>query len=137
MEAQGSYPLPEDPALAEVARALRDTGHWAWVVDDRWRAVYATDEIRLSFGAGTELAPWALGEHVFGPENRKATLRWIFGTTTPELVRILFAFLGGWSSLTPQAAATSCASSSTPHCGTWSIGSLPQTRWRSRARALR
>lgn len=96
MNAQGSYPLPEDPALAEVARALRDTGHWGWVVDDRWHVVYATDELRLTFGAGVELAPWAIGEHLFGPEAMSASLRWRFGANTTELIRMLFAFLGGW-----------------------------------------
>lgn len=96
MNAQGSYPLPEDPALAEVAKALRDTGHWGWVVNDRWHVVYATDELRLTFGAGVELAPWAIGEHLFGPESMSASRRWRFGANTTELNRMLFAFLGGW-----------------------------------------
>ena len=34
---QEPYPLPEDPALADAARAIRDAGHWGWIVDDRWR----------------------------------------------------------------------------------------------------
>src|SRR5690349_17890131 len=96
MDSPGSYPLPEDPALADVARGLRDTGHWGWVVDDRWNAVYATDELRLTFGAGTELAQWAIGKHLFGPEAMNASQRWRFGANTTELNRMLFAFLGGW-----------------------------------------
>jgi hypothetical protein len=46
----GSLPLPEDPALANMAAALRDAGHWADIVDRQWRRVYVTDELRLSFG---------------------------------------------------------------------------------------
>ena len=30
MHSQESYPLPEDPALAQVAAVLRDAEHWAW-----------------------------------------------------------------------------------------------------------
>jgi class 3 adenylate cyclase len=96
MNAQGPYPLPEDPALAEVAGALRDAGHWGWVADDRWHVVYATDELRLTFGAGVELAPWAIGEHLFGSESMSASRRWRFGANTAELNRMLFSFLGGW-----------------------------------------
>jgi class 3 adenylate cyclase len=96
MSVPGAYPLPQDPALAEVARALRDTGHWGWIVDDRWRVVYATDELRLTFGAGEELAHWAIGKHLFGPEAISASLRWRFGANTAELNRMTFAFLGGW-----------------------------------------
>jgi len=122
MEGQESYPLPEDPALAEVAAALRDTGHWAWIVDDRWHAVYVTDELRLTFGAGVELAPWAIGAHIFGPEAMSASMRWRFGANTTELNRMLFAFLGGWMR------------SLTRRCATWSISSLPQILWRGRSR---
>ena len=46
MEGQGSLPLPEDPALAAMAVALRDAGHWADVVDRDWRLVYSTDDMR-------------------------------------------------------------------------------------------
>ena len=96
MSIHGPYPLPKDPALAEVSSALRDTGHWAWVVDDRWHIAYATDELRLGFGAGVELAPWALGAHIFGPEAMSMSLGWRFGSNTSELIRMLFSFLGGW-----------------------------------------
>jgi class 3 adenylate cyclase len=95
MNVHEPYPLPKDPVLAEVAGALRDTGHWAWAVDDRWHIAYATDELRLGFGAGVELAPWALGAHIFGPEAMNMSLRWRFGSNTSELMRMLFAFLGG------------------------------------------
>ena len=66
MEAPGSLPLPEDPALAAMAVALRDAGHGADVVDRDWRLVYSTDNHRR--GGLTNLAAVALGEH-FGPEQ--------------------------------------------------------------------
>lgn len=92
MNVQGPYPLPEDPALAETARALSDTGHWGWIVDDRWHIAYATDELRFAFGASIELAPMAIGEHFFGPESISASLGWRYGSS----MRVLFTFLGGW-----------------------------------------
>ena len=90
------YPLPDDPALSEVAAALRDAGHWGWVVDDRWRLVYATDEIRLTFGGNVELARFAIGQHFFGPESVRASSGWRFGTNTKELIRVTFTGLGGF-----------------------------------------
>ena len=90
---QESYPLPDDPVLAEVALALRTTGHWALVVDDRWRLVDVTDELRRSFGAG-ELAEFAIGHHLFGPGAMAARRTHRLGTTTDELSRALFAALG-------------------------------------------
>ncbi len=92
---QSSYPLPEDPALAEVASALRDAGHWGWVVDGRWHLVYATDELRLTFGGYVELAAWPIGAHIFGPEFMQASQGWRFGANTTELQRIIFASMGG------------------------------------------
>jgi class 3 adenylate cyclase len=95
MNNQESYPLPEDPALAEVAMAVRDAGHWSWIVDDRWRLVYVTDELRLTFGAGAELASWAIGAHVFGAEALKMGREWLFGMNTTEMSRAALVDLGG------------------------------------------
>lgn len=91
-----SYPLPDDPLLADVATALAATGHWGWVVDDCWRLVYATDEIRLTFGGNVELAAFAMGEHAFGPEALAASQSWRFGSNSVELYRVLFASVGGY-----------------------------------------
>lgn len=90
-----SYRLPEHPALAEVAAALRDAGHWAILADDCWRVVYVTDELRLTFGANVELAPFALGEHFFGPESVEVSRGWRMGLSTNELYRDFFVGLGG------------------------------------------
>jgi class 3 adenylate cyclase len=89
---QESYPLPEDPTLAEVAIALRDAGHWGAVLDDRWCAVYATDEIRLTFGGYQDLAIVAIGKHYWGPEALHASQQWRAGFNSPGTG---FAALGG------------------------------------------
>lgn len=89
-----SYPLPDHPALAEVAAALRNTGHWAIVVDDRWRVVYVTDELRLSFGNGN-LVDFPIGVHMFGPEVATALRDWRFGMNSAELHRMNLAGAGG------------------------------------------
>src|SRR5215207_3871528 len=90
---QESYPLPADPALAEVARALRDTGQWGLVVDDRWRLVYVTDGLRLTFGAYQGLATFVIGAHYFGPETMDTIEKWRLANTT-EFWRGVFASLG-------------------------------------------
>src|SRR3954451_20326355 len=89
-----SYPLPEHPVLADAAMALRDAGQWATILDDRWRLVYATDEIRLTFGANIELATFAMGEHFFGPASVRASRAWRMGLNTTELFRRFFVGLG-------------------------------------------
>ena len=96
MDDRESYALPEDPVLAEVAATLQGAGHWGWVLDDRWRVVHVTDELRLTFGGNTELSHWPIGAHFFGPEFREATRGWRFGTTTEALFRSNFAAVGGW-----------------------------------------
>src|SRR4029453_13863912 len=91
---QESYPLPDDPALAEVARALRDTGQWGHVVDDRWLLAYAPAELGPPFGGYQELASFAICDHCFGPESIGMSKRWRFGGNTTEIQRVLFAGLG-------------------------------------------
>jgi class 3 adenylate cyclase len=95
VDGEESYGLPEDPALAEVAAALRDAGHWGYVVDHQWRMVYVTDEMRLTFGGSVELASFPIGEHLFGPVAINALQGWRFGANTMEIHRTTFAHLGG------------------------------------------
>ena len=92
---QEPYALPEDPALADAARAIRDTGHWAWIVDDRWRIVWASDDIRLSFGALVERASFPIGALFFGPEWLQASEGWPMGANSVELNRRGFRVSGG------------------------------------------
>ena len=88
-----SDPLPENRSLADVAIALRDTGHWGWVVDHRWHTVYMTDELRRTFGAG-DLADHGLGTHFFGPETVEASRTWRFGPNTDDHQRTVFSACG-------------------------------------------
>jgi hypothetical protein len=120
MEGTGSYSLPEDLALAEVARTLRGTGQWGWVVDSRWLLVYVTNDSRLTTGGGVELAPYPIGSHLFGPEAVRTGPRWRFGANTPEFVRGMFAGLGSlaWCSPIPRVGAIGCASWWTRRCVT-------------------
>ena len=96
MERQGALPLPDDPALAAAAAALQDAGHWAEIVDRRWRYVYITEDYRLSMGGVAELAPVPIGAYVFGSEAAAIRRRWRNGPTTPELMRASFEAIGGW-----------------------------------------
>lgn len=92
-ELPGSYPLPDDPALADAASALHDSGAWGQVVDHRWNLVYVTDELRLTFGGG-ELAPFPIGHHYFSPESQLVSDRWRFGANSAVLRRPVFAGFG-------------------------------------------
>ena len=56
-----SHPLPDDPLLAGAARLLRDSGSWGWLVDDQWRIVFMTDELRRAVGRQGHLAPMPTG----------------------------------------------------------------------------
>jgi class 3 adenylate cyclase len=92
---QEPYPLPEDPALADAARAIRDAGHWGWVVDDRWRLIWASDDLRLSFGALVELASFEIGTHLLGPEWVRASKGWRMGSNSVEINRFFLRAVGG------------------------------------------
>lgn len=87
--------MPEEPALAAVAAALSDAGHWAEIVDRDWRLVYSTGDLRRIYGGLTDLAPVALGVHYFGPEAMSIRLRWRSGPNTLDLVREMFSVFGG------------------------------------------
>ena len=95
MDDHESYPLPDDPALASAASALSEAGHWGWVVDDRWRLMYATDELRLSFGALVEHATFAVGDNLFGPSWIRTSLDWKMGPNSVEINRVFFRGVGG------------------------------------------
>jgi class 3 adenylate cyclase len=94
-DAAATLPLPAHPALAAMAAALRDTRHWADVVDRDWRLVYATDDVRRIYGGLTALAPVAVGEHYFGSEAMRLRLGWTSGPNTLDLVREMFQGFGG------------------------------------------
>jgi class 3 adenylate cyclase len=91
----GSYGLPDDPLLADVAVAMRNDGSWGYVFDPEWNLVYVTDEVRRTFGGG-QLAEFAIGSHLFGPENTAVAQSWRYGANSPGLLRAEFALLGGY-----------------------------------------
>jgi class 3 adenylate cyclase len=90
----GTYPLPDDPLLSQAAAAVRDAGHWAWVVDPSWTLVYLTDALRLSFGGGT-LAELSLGGHLVGPELVAEFGRLPYGATATAMAEDLLHACGG------------------------------------------
>ena len=89
-------PLPEDPALAEVAGALNEVGAWSIIVDREWRWVYSTDDNRLTQDAGGELAPIPLGSHFYGTESVNTMLAWRSGGWTLDAFRAGFTAIGPW-----------------------------------------
>ena len=96
MESRESYPLPTDSVLAQAAAALRDAEHWAWVFDDRWRLVYMTDALRVSFSRDGAPVPTAIGCHAFGPEALEVSRHWRFGPNTTERMSTVLRGVGGW-----------------------------------------
>jgi len=77
---QETCPLPEHPALAEVATALNQAGAWGHIYDHGYRVAYMTDDFRLSNGNLIEMVPVPLGAHVFGAEYVSAALGWPGGS---------------------------------------------------------
>mgnify|MGYP006351711723 CR=1 FL=1 len=63
-----SLPLPADPNLAAWASALNEAGHWAEIYDASRRLVFATDELRLSFGDTGAVTVLPIGFHFFSAE---------------------------------------------------------------------
>ncbi len=96
MHSQESHPLPEDPALARAAAVLGDAEHWAWIFDHRWRLVYMTDALRVSFGNDGTPVPIAIGCHAFGPEALEVSGGWRFGPNTTERMSTILRGVGGW-----------------------------------------
>ena len=91
-----TFPLPDDPVLALAASAVRDTGHWGWVVDPSWNLTYLTYltyDHRLSFGAG-KLAELPFGGHLMGPEPVAAYRRMVYGLTTTALAENMLRTIG-------------------------------------------
>lgn len=89
-------PLPDDPALAAMARAVNETGHWAEIVDSEWRAAYMTDDARWMYGAGVELAPYPLGAHAYSRDSVEVMLAWRGQQFPLELQRRAFEIWGPW-----------------------------------------
>lgn len=94
---QETCPLPEHPALAEIASALNQAGVWGHIYDHGYRVVYMTDDFRLSNGGLTEMVPVPLGAHVFGAEYVSAALGWPGGSWSLDAMRDFFSAVGPWA----------------------------------------
>lgn len=90
-------PLPTNPALAQVARAMEDTGEAAWVVDDRWRFVYVSEDARSLWVDRDRgrLGSVAINHHIFSTESLRISSGWRFGLNTPDQWREVLRTLGG------------------------------------------
>lgn len=97
MEESGPHPLPDDPALAAAAAAMRDGGYWADIVDAEWRLAYMSDAFRQSMGDLATMVPAPIGAHYFGPELVAARLGWRNGPNRPEFMRLMFSLFGPWA----------------------------------------
>jgi class 3 adenylate cyclase len=87
-------PLPENPVLAETAKALNQAGLWAYVLDREYRVVYMTDELRRSNGGLAEMVRVPLGAHLFSADFLDAALTW--PTWTIDTARRMFSAMGPW-----------------------------------------
>ena len=96
MNASTRCPLPEDPALAAMAKALNDAGHWADIYDAAWRWAYVTDALALGRSARPELSQYPLGALFLGPELIGLALALSNGGVTVETQREVFTALGPW-----------------------------------------
>ncbi len=77
-----SLPLPDDPALASVARALEARGFAAEIWDAQWRLVYLSSEYRILVSAGrSPTEDPVLGRHVLSRESSEARESWPTGPT--------------------------------------------------------
>jgi class 3 adenylate cyclase len=81
--------------LSSAASALDEAGHWAEIVDDEWRYLYMTRELRLSLGGLSQLAAVPLGEHYFSSAAMAARATWRSGPNTIETGRQTLAQRGG------------------------------------------
>jgi hypothetical protein len=55
--------------LAAWAAALNDAGYWAYVLDESWRYVFATDDLRQGIGDTGEITIVPLGSHFMSAEG--------------------------------------------------------------------
>jgi class 3 adenylate cyclase len=95
IEANEPCPLPDDPLLGEAAMLLRDTDELGFVVDTRWRLIYASEQLRLTETGGGQVGASLIGEHMFGPEMVRHYAQVRFGgLVTPDSLRTNFLGYG-------------------------------------------
>ncbi|HUA11318.1 MAG TPA: adenylate/guanylate cyclase domain-containing protein [Solirubrobacteraceae bacterium] len=88
-------PLPGDDALAAVAGALDESGHWAEIFDADCRYVFMTENARWIYGLATP-APVPLGAHVYSAEAVQTRMDYPGGHFPIEIARSGFLRAGPW-----------------------------------------
>ena len=88
------HALPDDPELSQAAAALRDAGHWGWLLDDECRVVFVTDDLRRAQAGGGELSRWRVGHIIGSPEYVSDVQTWFSKGFTSEQVRAQVALSG-------------------------------------------
>ncbi len=78
-----------------MAVALNEAGQWAEIFDARWRCAFITDEARLMYGGWSELVPYPVGAHVYGPESVAMRMGWRGGQWPLEINRRNLQTFGG------------------------------------------
>jgi len=78
VETDERCPLPDDPVLAAACVALKDGGHWGFVFDSEWRLVFATDDVRTSFGGSKSMVALVIGENIYGSASLELSRTWPF-----------------------------------------------------------
>ena len=81
VEAGESCELPEDSVLVAACVALSDGGHWGFVFDSDWRLVFATDDIRRSFGGSGLMVALVIDENIYGSASLELSRSWPFPPT--------------------------------------------------------
>jgi class 3 adenylate cyclase len=90
-----SVPQPEHPLLAAWAVALNDAGYWANLLDAKWRWVFSTDEMLLSYRDMGAPGPPPIGSHFFSAEARQFIAATVGGAwASPEAGRAWFVDAG-------------------------------------------
>ena len=67
VETQAADAYPHEPILALLAQASNDTGSWVYIYDAESRIIFASDEVKLTYGPRATAA-MPLGKHRIGPE---------------------------------------------------------------------
>lgn len=87
VEAQAAEAYLDDPILALLAQASNETGSWVYIYDAEHRVIFASDEVKLTYGPRATAA-MPLGKYRYGPE-------WVqfyeeFAGAPADVVRQLF-----------------------------------------------
>lgn len=89
------YQLPDHPVLAQYARALQDSRHWAFIIDPDLRVVFVTDDYRSIISGLDGLGDFGVGEYLFSAEIVEISRKWRYALTTDERWTDMLESCGG------------------------------------------